>query len=490
MLFLATMMYVMDLSVLNLAIPSISADLRPSSAQLLWIIDIYGFVVAGLLITMGTLGDRIGRRRLLLVGTAFFGLFSVLAATSSSAEMLIGTRALLGVAGATVAPATLSLIFFMFADQTQRRVAIGIWVAGFSTGSAVGPILGGIVLEFFSWGAIFLLAVPMVAVILLLGPRLLPEYRDPDAGRLDLVSAAMSIVAVLAIVLGVKQLAQDGLDLSAILAVAVGVLVGWLWLRRQRAVDDPMIDVSLFSHRAFDVALFVNLVAILVFTGYILFVAQYLQLVVGLSPLAAGIIQVPSAVALVIAAQFSPRLVSHIRPAAVIGGGMVLAAFGLVLFAQVQVDDSVPLVLVSSIVIALGLAPVFGIATELVVASAPTEQAGAASGMSETAVELGGALGIAILGSVSVVIYRAEIAAGLPPNVPAEIARVARDTLGGAVGVAAELPAAGADLLLAVARMAFVDGFHLTSIAAALVAVIAAGVAVASLWSITMDDPD
>ncbi len=244
---LGCLLYVMDLTVLHLAIPAISADLRPSSAQLLWIIDIYGFFVAGSLITMGTLGDRIGRRRLLLVGSGAFGVVSLLAAFSTSAEMLIVSRALLGIAGATLAPSTLSLIFHMFPDPKQRSVAIGVWIGSFSAGSAVGPVLGGVLLELFWWGSVFLLALPVMALLLVLGPRVLPEYRDPDAGRLDLVSAAMSVIAVLAVIYGLKEIAQDGFGSLPALFIVAGVAVGVAFVRRQRRLADPMIDVGLFQ---------------------------------------------------------------------------------------------------------------------------------------------------------------------------------------------------------------------------------------------------
>src|ERR671930_781987 len=230
---LACLLYAMDLTVLHLAVPSLSEDLQPSSTQLLWITDIYGFMVAGFLVTMGTLGDRIGRRRLLLAGAACFGAVSVLAALSTSPAMLIGSRALLGVAGATLAPSTLSLIFAMFPDPRQRSAAIGGWITSFSAGGAIGPVLGGVLLEHFWWGSVFLLALPVMALLLLLGPRVLPEYRDPDAGRLDLLSAAMSLVAVLSAVFGLKQVAQNGIGPLALAAVVVGLVVGVVFVRRQ-----------------------------------------------------------------------------------------------------------------------------------------------------------------------------------------------------------------------------------------------------------------
>jgi len=478
---LAALMYVMDLTVLHLAVPKLSADLEPTSAQLLWIIDIYGFFVAGLLITMGTLGDRIGRRRLLLIGAVVFGATSLLAAFSTSAEMLIVARALLGISGATLAPSTLSLIFHMFTDPRERSIAVGVWIGSFSAGSAIGPILGGLMLEFFWWGSVFLLALPVMALLLVLGPRVLPEYRDPDAGRLDLVSAGMSIVALLAVIFGLKEIAQDGPGPMPAAAIAAGLLVGVLWVRRQGRLADPMIDVGLFRLRAFNAALTVNFLAIFVLVGYFLFVAQYLQLVVGLSPLVAGLWSLPSAVAFIIGSQAAPRIVHRVRPAYLIGGGLAVGAVGLAMLAGVGASDGLALLVVASVVISIGLAPVFGLTTELIVGSAPPERAGAASGISETAAELGGALGIAILGSVGVAIYRGAVGAELPSTVPVAAAEAARDTLGGAVAVASQLPAELGAAVLEVARQAFVAGMHLT---AGIAAVVALGLAVLALVSL------
>jgi MFS transporter, DHA2 family, multidrug resistance protein len=475
---LACLLYAMDLTVLHLAVPSLSADLEPTSAQLLWIVDIYGFMVAGCLITMGTLGDRIGRRRLLMIGAAAFGVVSVLAAFSTSAEMLIGARALQGVAGATLAPSTLSLIFAMFLDPRERSIAIGVWIAGFSAGGAIGPVLGGVLLEHFWWGSVFLLAVPVMALLLVLGPRLLPEYRAPDAGRLDLPSAALSLVAILAIIFGLKEIAQDGLGALPIGVMLFGAVVGVVFVRRQRALADPMIDLSLFRIRAFDAALATNVLGVFIVIGYFLFVAQYLQLVLGLSPLQAGLWSLPSAMGFVVGSTVAPRLLRRFRPAYVIGGGLAMGAFGLAMLSRVDGSSHLTLLVVASVVISLGLAPVFTATTELIVGSAPPERAGAASGISETGAELGGALGIAILGSIGTAVYRAELADVLPVAVPAGAAHAARDTLGAAVGVAERLPGRLGDGLVNAAQDAFVQGMRVST---ALATVVAIGVAIVAV---------
>jgi DHA2 family multidrug resistance protein-like MFS transporter len=476
---LACLLYAMDLTVLHLAVPSLSAELQPSSAQLLWITDIYGFMVAGFLITMGTLGDRIGRRRLLLWGASAFGVISVLAALATSAEQLIAARALLGIAGATLAPSTLSLIFTMFVDPKQRTTAIGIWITSFSAGGAIGPVLGGVLLELFWWGSVFLLAVPVMVLLLVLGPRVLPEYRDPDAGRLDLVSAALSLVAVLAVVFGLKLIAQDGIGWQAGVAVVLGLAVGVGFVRRQRRLADPMIDLGLFRDTTFNAALATNFLGIFIVVGYFLFVAQYLQLVLGLSPLEAGLWSLPSAAGFIVGSNLAPPILRRFRPAYVIGAGLGLAAVGLGVLTQIGGSTSADLAILAgaSLLVSLGLAPVFTATTNLIVSSAPPERAGAASGISETGAELGGALGIAILGSVGVAVYRGQLADALPAGLPAEAAAAARDTLGGALGVASQLPAQLGAVVVEAAQEAFIAGMQLTvslsATAAAVVAVMA-----------------
>jgi DHA2 family multidrug resistance protein-like MFS transporter len=471
---LACVLYVMDLTVLHLAVPMISEDLRPTSAQLLWIIDIYGFMVAGSLITMGTLGDRIGRRRLLMIGAAAFGVASVVAAFSTSAEMLIATRALLGLAGATLAPSTLSLIRNMFLDPRQRQTAIAVWITSFSVGAAIGPLLGGLVLEFFWWGAAFLLAVPVMALLLILGPRLLPEYRDPNPGRLDFLSAAMSLAAVLAAIYGLKQIAQDGVGAVPVAAILLGIGIGVAFVRRQRRLADPFIDLGLFAAPGFSASLAVYGLGIVFVFGGFLFLPQFLQLVLGLSPLDAGLWTLPWALAFVVGSQLTPRLARRIPPAALMAVGFLFAAAGFVVFLTLEVTSGFWTFFFGSVIFALGLAPVFTLAIDLIVGVAPAERAGAASAIAETSAELGGAVGIAVFGSIGVALYRSGIAEGLPTGVPPEAATAARDTLGGAVEVARGLPDRVAGPLLDAANAAFLDGIHVSAVISVIGAIVLA----------------
>jgi MFS transporter, DHA2 family, multidrug resistance protein len=458
---LPCLLYSMDLTVLHLAVPKLSADLQPSSAQLLWIIDIYGFLVAGSLITMGTLGDRIGRRRLLMIGALAFAVASVIAAFSNSSGMLIATRALLGVAGATIAPGTLSLIRNMFLDPQQRTMAIGLWITSYSVGGALGPLVGGLLLEYFWWGSVFLIAVPVMALLLIVGPLLLPEYKDPNAGKADLLSAGLSLAAVLSMIFGLKLIAQDGFSPMPVLFILGGLALGVVFVRRQLRSPDPFLDLRLFRAPAFSASLATYGLSILFLFGAFLFLPQYLQLVLGMSPLRSGLWTLPWACSFVVGSMLAPMLVRRIRPAFVMAGGLAFAAIGFAMFTRIDASTGFATFALGSTIFSLGMAPVFTLTTDLIVGTAPPERAGAASALSETSAELGGALGIAIFGSIGVAIYRAGLAGMIPGGVSAEAAEAARSTLGGAMDVARELPAQVGAGVKQAAQSAFIRGLQI-----------------------------
>lgn len=461
---LPCMLYSMDLTVLNLAVPQLTADLKPTAAQLLWIIDIYGFMVAGFLMTMGTLGDRIGRRKLLLVGAAAFGAASVLAAFSRSAEMLIFSRAVLGIAGATLAPSTLSLITSMFVDAKERTFAIGMWISSFSVGAIIGPFVGGLLIEYFWWGSVFLAGVPVMVLLLVLGPLLLPEYRDPAARRIDLVSALVSLAAVLSFIYGVKRTAEVGLVWPAVAALVGGMMLGVAFVARQRRLAEPFLDLRLFQKPEFGLALGVNVVGVFFMFGTFVFLAQYYQLVAGLSPLHAGLVSIPGAIAFTIASTITPSLIARIHPSRLMAGGMVLSAIG---FVMLVIASSLLWVVIAGIVIAVGFTPVITLTTGMIVGAAPPERAGMASAISETAAELGGALGIALLGSIGTAIYRGRMNGAPIDSLPQEAATAARVTLASALEVAEKLPETLGTALTRSARDAFMLGLKAMAVLAA-----------------------
>ncbi len=466
---LPCLLYAMDLTVLYLAVPHLTAELKPSSSQLLWIVDIYGFLVAGFLITMGTLGDRIGRRKLLLIGAGSFGVASVLAAFSTTSEMLIATRALLGITAATLAPSTLSLIRNMFLDSNQRTVAIGIWGTSFSLGGAIGPLVGGILLEHFWWGSVFLLSVPVMVLLLLVGPKLLPEFKDPNAGRLDILSALLSLGAVLSVIYGLKRVAETGWDLLSIVSILAGIGIGIWFVRRQRSLPDPLLDLELFKIPAFTGALAANTFTIFVGLGTYLFVAQYLQLVLGLSPLQAGLWTLPSAAANVVGSMTVPIMVRYVRPVIVILGGLLLTAIGLWLYSQVNGVSGLAYIVSGSVVLSLGVCSVVILGTDIIVSAAPPERAGAAASISETGAEFGGVLGIAVLGSIGTAVYRTQMKNLAPAGLTPEATEAARNTLGAAVAAAKELPGQMGAALLDSSREAFTDSMQLVSIICAII---------------------
>ena len=379
---LPCILYSMDLTVLNLAVPQLTASMQPSALELLWIVDIYGFVLAGALIPMGVLGDRIGRRRLLMIGAAAFGLASILAAFSDGVWQLIVARALLGLAAATLAPSTLSLVTTMFRDPGQRTFAIGIWIASFSSGAALGPVLGGILLEHFWWGSVFLLNVPVMILLLAAAPCLLPEARSPEAGWTDLTSAGLSIVAVLACVLGVKLAAHAGLGPMVFAALVTGLAATACFVARQHRLTDPLIDIHLFRQPAFRAAITINMLGFFIAFGTFLLIAQYLQLVLGLSPLHAALWSAPSGLAFILAAVATPLLARHASPPRIAAAGLAIAAAGLSLMAIGEALGLTRLI-AGYVVLSVGLAPVFTLATDFIVSAAPPDRTGAAAGVAD-----------------------------------------------------------------------------------------------------------
>jgi DHA2 family multidrug resistance protein-like MFS transporter len=455
---LPALLVAVDVFVMLLALPHLSAALGAGSSQQLWIMVVYGFILAGFLITMGTLGDRIGRRRLLLIGAAAFGAASVLAAFARTPEMLIAARAVLGLAGATIAPSTLSLLSTMFKDARQRGLAIGIWFMCFIGGTAIGPIVGGALLESFWWGSVFLLGVPAMVLLLVVGPILLPEYRDPDAGRLDLVSVVLSLLGILPLIYGLKELAKAGWAPGPLLAIGAGLTFCIAFIRRQRTLAHPLLDLKLFNNRVFSVALGSMLLGTMLTGAMMMFSTTYLQLVDDLPALDAGTWMLPVAASSIVSLLFAPLLGRRMNKAYLIGGGLVVSVAGLVVLTQVEPGMSPAVLIFGWSLINLGAGPFVSLGTDLVIGSAPQQKAGSAAAINETSGEFGYALGIAVLGSIGTMVYRAH----LPSTGPG------RDSLVAAV--------ASGSTALDQAKAAYATGMH---VVAGIAAVLLLAVAVA-----------
>ncbi|GIF21878.1 DHA2 family multidrug resistance protein-like MFS transporter [Actinoplanes tereljensis] len=458
----------LDAEVLYLATPQLTADLRPSSGQLLWIMDSYVFVVAGALIAMGVLGDRIGRRRLLLIGAGGFGGASLLAAFAASPGQLIAARVLMGLAGASLMPSTLALIRTMFPDPRARTVALGVWSASFSLGGIAAPLVGGTLLAYFWWGSVFVIAVPAVLLLLALGPVLLPESRDGTAKTFDVAGALQSLAAVLLFVYGVKRLAASGWQVLPLVTIGASVFLFARFLRRQRRIAHPLLDLAIFRDARTSVALACNALSFFVHYGSQIAIAQYLQLALGLSALQAGLWTLPSVLAYLAASFLGPALARWVPAGYVIAAGLGAIAVGLGIMAV----GGLAAVVTGAVVFSVGLAPAYILTTDLVVSTAPPARAGMAAALAETGCELGGALGIALLGSLMVAVYRGSAGPalgdfGLRPDA----------TFGEAVAVAATLPGRAGELLLGTAVPAYASAFSVMALTAAVLTTVVAALA-------------
>ncbi|MEJ1087728.1 MFS transporter [Microbacterium sp. Mu-80] len=465
-LMLPVLLVSVDNTVLSFALPEISLALAPTGAEQLWIIDAYSLVLAGLLVTMGVLGDRFGRRRMLFIGATGFATVSVLAAFAPTAGLLIAARAALGFFGAMLMPSTLSLLRSVFPNRDQRRLTIAVWASAFSAGSALGPVVGGFLLEHFAWGSVFLIAVPVLIPLLIGGYWLLPESRDPNPGRIDPIGILLSMAAMIPVVYAIKSFAVDGPNVTAVLLVLLGLLMGYLFVRRQLRADVPMLDMALFRRGGFSGAILVNLFSIIALVGFLYFVPQQLQLVLGLSPMTAGLALVPGMAMMIVAGLSVVPISRRVPPHIVIPVGLTLSVAGYVIVAVTAQLNSVAWLMIAFVVLGMGIGAAETISNELILAHAPPAKAGAASAVSETAYELGAVLGTAVLGGIITAFYRGALV--IPDGVPEAVAAGARETLAGAYAAAHELPDALGAQLWDAAILAFDSGIVTTSLIGAL----------------------
>lgn len=479
-LMLPVLLVSVDNTVLSFALPQIALDLEPTATQQLWIIDAYPLVLASLLVTMGTLGDRFGRKRMLLIGATGFGIVSVLAAFAPTAALLIAARAGLGVFGAMLMPSTLSLLRSIFTDRNQRRMAIAIWASAFSAGAALGPVLGGLLLAHFAWGSVFLMAVPVLIPLLVLVPILVPESRDPKPGRFDIISVALSLGTMVPIVYAIKEFAVHGMEtMLPLVLIAVGVVFGVLFVRRQERLETPMLDMALFRRRTFTGSVLVNLLSVIGLVGFLYFVAQHLQLVVGLSPLDAGLALVPGLLAMIVAGLAVVPVAKRVAPRIVVPSALAFSVLGYLLVAISGASGDLTLLILAFVALGVGIGAAETVSNELILASAPPEKAGAASAVSETAYELGAVLGTTIIGGLLAAFYRANLV--LPSGLPDAAADAARETLAGAVAVSHGLDDVLGQALRDAAAHAFDAGVVVTSLIGAALIVVAAVIAASTL---------
>jgi EmrB/QacA subfamily drug resistance transporter len=452
---------VIDNTIVNVALPTLARDLQADVAELQWVVDAYTLVFAGLLLLAGALGDRYGRRRTLLSGLAVFGAASAVAAYAGGVDGLIAARAVMGAGAAFIMPATLSLLISVFTDTRERALAIGLWAATAGLGVALGPVVGGFLLDHFWWGSIFIVNVPLTAIALVAGLRLLPESRDPVARRIDWTGAGLSGLGLVAFVWAIIEAPSLGWTSAPVLAAgaiaAVALVAFVLW---QRRVEEPLLDVRLFENPRFTAASTTVTVLFFALFGFLFLSTQYLQFVLGYSPLAAGVRVLPYAGAMIVFAPLSSMLVARFGTKRVVTTGMLLFAAGLAVAATVTASGGYGRLGIALLLMGAGMGLAGAPATESIMGALPPERANIGSAVNDTTRELGGALGVAIVGSIMSSLY----ASGLPDGAPA----AARDSLGAAVQVSA---------LADAAREAFVHAMSRASIVVAVVAALGAVIA-------------
>ncbi|WP_166865442.1 MFS transporter [Salinibacterium sp. ZJ70] len=473
-LVLPLILIAVDSMVLVFALPAISTELSPSGAEQLWIMDIYSFMLAGLLITMSSVGDRIGRRKLLLIGAVAFSAASVLGAVSTSPEMLIAARALLGLAGATLMPSTLSLIRNMFLDRDQRRFAVAVWSAGASAGAAAGPIVGGWIIEHFSWHAAFLMNIPVMVLLLVLAPFFIPESRNLGHAGVDLVSSVQSLVTMVAFVYAIKALAEgENLALAAA-GFVVSFAAGTLFVRRQLRMPQPMINVRLFRVKAFTGAVIGDLISIFALIGSLFALTQYLQLVLELSPVESALWLLPQMVVSAASGFFAAWVVRKLPTALLVSLGTLAAAGGFFALIGLSTTTDPLMIALALCLIALGVGIATTLTHDIIMSSVPAERSGQAAAISETAYELGTALGTAVLGSVLLVAYRTGLEGSASGLVSGTMLDRATTTLAEALTVSRELGGELGATFAELARVAYTDGLVLIGIVGAILLVLGA----------------
>ncbi|MFH9404560.1 MFS transporter [Streptomyces sp. NPDC017638] len=457
----------LDATVLHVAVPAVTEDLRPGAVELLWIVDVYPLVCASLLILFGTLGDRVGRRRVLLLGYGLFGVASAVAAFAWSAPALVLARALLGVGGAMIMPATLSILRQVFPDRRERALAIGVWSAVAAVGAAVGPLLGGFLLEHFWWGSVFLVNIPLMLISLPVGRMLLPESRGTADGPWDVTGALLAAGGLFGAVLGVKRLGggQAPASLATWLPLLAGAALLLLFVRRQRRHPHPLVELRMFARPAFGTSVGCIVLAMLALVGLELVAAQYLQLVLGLSPLETGLRLLPLTVAAMAAGLAGARVLRRFGPRRMVCAGFCLTAAAVLTLTAMGGTDDPPLLLAGFVLLGFGLETTLFGAYESMLSEAPAGRAGGAAAIGETSYQLGAGIGIALLGSVMNAAYAPGLRA--VPGVPQDASAAAGHSLGEAYEVAGRLGGTAGAALRRAARDSFVHGLHVTLLVSA-----------------------